>query len=240
MELFAASAIVMLAAILHACTGFGFSVLATPFLLLVYDTSDAIQINIALSILISLFLMPKLVADVDKPLLGRLILGSLLGAPVGIVIYVYANPDQLRAAIGVLLLVFSVLVLRKLRFARSRRRDLMTGGFSGALTAGLGMPGPPLMVYFAGTTLTPSVLRSTTLVCFLVTYSISLILQIVVGSSSLEVLKAALFLTPATAAGVVIGQLLFRRLDPAGFMKLIHGLLIVTGAYLVIGAVMAG
>ncbi|WP_112322896.1 sulfite exporter TauE/SafE family protein [Oceanibium sediminis] len=238
MELIAANVIVLLAASIHACTGFGFSLLATPFLLLVFAPSDAIQINIALSIVISVLLMPKLVADLDRALLGRLILGSLLGAPVGILVYLFADPDQLRVAIGLLLLVLTFFILRKFRFARSARKDVLTGGFSGALTSGLGMPGPPLMVYFAGTSIRQSVLRSTTLVCFLITYSLSLALQIGFGSSSWEVLRAALYLLPATVAGVVIGQRLFARIDAAQFMKLLYGLLILTGAYLTLGSVL--
>ena len=238
MELIAANLIVLVAASIHACTGFGFSVLATPFLLLVYPPAEAIQINIALSILISVLLMPKLVADIDRPLLRRLVGGGLVGAPIGIGIYILADPELLRLAIGLLLLVFTGFILRDVRFGRSRSRDVLTGGVSGALSSGLGMPGPPLMIYFAGANLPPATLRSTTLVCFLVSYSISLILQIAAGSSSLQVLRAAALLVPATAAGVVVGQVLFRRIDATSFMKLLYGLLIVTGTYLVIGPVL--
>ncbi len=239
MEMLAASAIVMLAAILHACTGFGFSVLATPFLLLVFDTAEAIQINIALSIMISVVLMPRLLPDIDKALLLRLLAGGILGAPLGILTYVHADPDHLRMAIGLLLLAFTFFVLRKFRFRRSKGRDVLTGAFSGALTSGLGMPGPPLMVYFSGAPIPPRVLRSTTLTCFLITYSISLALQIGVGSASGTVLRASLILAPATGAGVILGQMLFTRIDTAVFMRLIYGLLILTGLYLVVVSALA-
>lgn len=236
MELLISSGIVFLAAVVHACTGFGFSVLATPFLLLVFAPADAIQINIALSILISLLLLRRLLADIDRTLLGRLVLGSLLGAPVGIVIYRFADPDHLRAGIGVMLLVLTGFMLRSVTLRRTRARDYATGGLSGALTSGLGMPGPPLMVYFAGAALPPHVLRSTTLVCFLFTYSISLVLQIAVASTSLDVLRSAGQLVPATVAGVIVGQVVFSRIDTAAFMKVLYALLIATGAYLVVSA----
>lgn len=228
----AASIVVFLAAGVHACTGFGFSILAAPYLLLIFDPAEAIQINIALSIGISLLLAPKLASDVDKPLLGRLVFGGLAGAPFGIALYLLADPEHLRAVVGALLLGFTALILRDFKIARSRRKDVLIGGLSGALTSGLGMPGPPLMVYFASTTLSPSVLRSTTLACFLVIYLASLILQIVVGSSSLDVFYAALLLTPATALGAAAGQILFTRMNTAFFMKLLYGLLLITGVYL--------
>lgn len=234
MEMWMASGVVMLAAVLHACTGFGFSVIATPFLLLIFDSAEAIQINIALSILISVVLMPKLLADIDRALLLRLVLGSVVGAPVGIAVFVHADPVQMRLAIGVLLLVFTFFVLRRFRFRRDRTRDMVAGGFSGALTSSLGLPGPPLMVYFSGAPIAPKVLRSTTLACFLFIYSVSLLLQVAVGASSGAVLRAVVVLAPATGVGVVLGQLLFRRIDAVVFMKLIYGLLVLTGGYLVI------
>ena len=87
-----ANIIVVIAALLQACTGFGFSVLATPFLLLVYPVAEAIQINITLSILISVVMLPKVMGDIDRPLFKRLVLGSMIGAPLGITVYLFANP----------------------------------------------------------------------------------------------------------------------------------------------------
>ena len=239
MELIAGAVIVVLAAAIHACTGFGFSLLATPFLLLVFPPAQAIQINIALSILISVLLLPKLLADIDRTLLRRLVLGSCVGAPPGILVYLHADPDQLRLGVGVLLLLFTALVLSRVRFDRRPARDVTTGGLSGALTAGLGLPGPPLMVYFAGTAMAPAALRSTTLACFLFTYSLALVLQIAVAGASREMLNAVLVLIPATGLGVVLGQAAFRRIDATSFMRLLYGLLVVTGLYLVIDALRA-
>ncbi len=90
-ELMPAAAIVLLASVLQACTGFGFSILATPFLLLVYDAREAIQINIILSILISLWLVPRLASTVDKRRFRRLVIGSAIGSVAGIALYVYAD-----------------------------------------------------------------------------------------------------------------------------------------------------
>jgi uncharacterized membrane protein YfcA len=233
LELAAANLIVAVAALLQACTGFGFSVLATPFLLLVFPAPEAIQINIILSILISVVMLPKIRGAVDGALMRRLVLGSILGAPAGILIYLYADPDWLRMVIGVTVLAFTVLILRRVRLARSPHRDTVTGGLSGALTSGLGMPGPPLLVYFAGSGIAPAVLRGTTLAYFLFIYSASLALQMGAGSASLGTVITALGLTPATAVGVAAGQVLFSRISHDLFMGIAYGLLLLTGTYLV-------
>jgi len=232
-DLMAANLIVVVAALAQACTGFGFSVMATPFLLLVFAASDAIQINIILSILISAVLLPKLIADVDWGLCKKLVLGSLLGAPVGLLIFLVANADYLRAITGGILLTLTFLIILRFRIARTGMRDMIIGGLSGILTGGLGMPGPPLLVYSAGTGMAPRALRSTSLVFFLFIYSLILILQILAGSAAGATFTTALYLTPAAAVGVMAGQWLFRRINPAVFMALIYALMLVTGAYLV-------
>ncbi|NNU82077.1 sulfite exporter TauE/SafE family protein [Halovulum dunhuangense] len=234
MEFLAANLIVFLAAAIQACTGFGFSVLATPLLLLIFAPAAAIQINLALSILISAVLLPKLWADLDRVLLRRLILGSLAGAPLGIAIHAVADATHLRKAIGVLLILFTVALVRNIRLARSRRRDYLTGGCAGALSSSLGMPGPPLMIYFAGGSMDPALLRSTTLVCFLIVYSVSLMLQLGISPAPRDSLGSALELVPATLAGVFLGQMAFRHIGTRTFVRALRILLAVTGAYLVL------
>jgi uncharacterized membrane protein YfcA len=120
-------------------------------------------------------------------------------------------------------------------------RDMIIGGLSGIFTGGLGMLGPPLRVYFAGTGMAPRVLRSTSMVFFLFIYSLILILilililQILAGSPAGATFTTALYMTPAAAVGVIAGQWLFRRINPAVFMALIYALILVMGAYLVGG-----
>lgn len=239
LDLVIANVIVVIAALLQACTGFGFSVLATPFLLLVYPASEAIQINIILSILISGVMLPKVAGDIDKPLLKRMVLGSSIGAPVGILFYLFANPDHLKMAIGVMVLAFTGLILRKRKFSRSPSRDRTVGVLSGLLTSGLGMPGPPLLVYFAGARLTPSILRATTLSYFLFIYSVSLALQLGTGPNLPGTIFTAISLIPATAVGIFAGQFLFHRINHNLFMGIAYALLLLTGTYLV-GATLLG
>lgn len=239
-DLVIANIIVVIAALLQACTGFGFSVLATPFLLLVYPVAEAIQINITLSILISVVMLPKVMGDIDRPLFKRLVLGSMIGAPLGITVYLFANPAYLKVGIGFTVLAFTGLILRKYRLARSPGRDRLAGGLSGVLTSGLGMPGPPLLLYFAGAGITPKVLRATTLGYFLFIYSISLGLQLATGPAAPGTMLIALSLTPATAVGIVAGQVLFSRISHGLFMGIAYGLLLLTGTYLVVATLLGG
>ncbi|OON72383.1 hypothetical protein BU230_11120, partial [Klebsiella pneumoniae] len=75
--------IILVASILQTSTGFGFSIMATPFLLMLFLPQEAIQINIILSLIISISLIWKIRMDIDFILLKRLIFGSIVGVPFG-------------------------------------------------------------------------------------------------------------------------------------------------------------
>ncbi|HEX5564510.1 MAG TPA: TSUP family transporter, partial [Sporosarcina sp.] len=71
--------IILLASILQTGTGFGFSIVATPFLLLLFEARDAIQINLLLSLVISLAMYRKVKGDIDMGVMRRFIGGSFIG-----------------------------------------------------------------------------------------------------------------------------------------------------------------
>lgn len=79
--------IIFVASILQTSTGFGFSILATPFLLLLFRPAEAIQINLILSLVISAALIAKIRKDIDYGILKRLVIGSAAGLTLGIVVF---------------------------------------------------------------------------------------------------------------------------------------------------------
>ena len=82
MEIIQFIAIILGASVLQTSTGFGFSILATPFLLVLFSVTDAIQINLILSLVISGALIFKIRSDIDTAVLKRLIAGSVVSRAV--------------------------------------------------------------------------------------------------------------------------------------------------------------
>lgn len=229
-----ASIIVLFAASLQAATGFGFSVMATPFLLLVFDAHTAIQINIILSLLISLIMVPRIGHTINKPLLARMLKGCLVGAPLGLLVFLYLDPYYLTLIISLLILFLTALLLFKIRTQQSVIKDHAAGGISGILTTSLGMPGPPLLLYFSGTQMDKAALRSTTLAFGLFVYAASLLLQVASGSTRLDIWLTAVSLAPVAIIGIIIGQYLFRYISQAIFTLITYLILGITGTHLLL------
>lgn len=226
--------IIFIASILQTSTGFGFSILATPFLLLLFEPAEAIQINLILSLFISISLMGKISKDIDAGILKRLIIGSIVGLPLGIIVFLFINIQWLKLGIGTLVLALTGMMMLQFRINQTKGRDLGVGGMSGALTTGIGMPGPPLLLYFSGTDTEKAKLRGTTLAFYLFIYVISLLIQVIFAGTTKTVWVSSGIALPIAVLGMISGQLLFKWINQRVFKVFTYVILLFTGIYLLI------
>ncbi|WP_455931468.1 sulfite exporter TauE/SafE family protein [Priestia aryabhattai] len=226
--------IVLVASLLQTSTGYGFSIVGTPFLLLIYPAHMAIQINIILSIYLSAFMIFKIRKEIDKSLLVRLIKGSVMGLIFGISIYLFLDIQLLKMTVGALILFLTILLILKLTINRTQNKDFITGGISGLLTTSIGVPGPPLLLYFSGAGIDKTTLRSTTLAYYLFVYFVSLVMQISFGGTSKETWIFSLIAIPPLFAGIILGQLFFKWISQKVFRIITYIILMFTGVYLLV------
>ncbi|PRX78803.1 putative membrane protein YfcA [Bacillus sp. V-88] len=229
--------IILCASILQTSTGFGFSIMATPFLLLLYPPKEAIQINLILSLVISLALIVSIRRDIDFTLVKRFVIGSMPGLFLGIVVFTLIDMSLLKVVISLVIMLLTILLIMKFRITQSTPRDFLAGGLSGVLTTSIGMPGPPLLLYFSGTGTKKEKLRGTTLAFYLFIYLVSLGIQVNVAGTTLTVWKSSLQALPAVAVGLLSGQALFSKINQKLFQIVTYVLLLFSGIYLLIESI---
>lgn len=208
--------------------------MATPFLLMLFLPQEAIQINIILSLIISISLIWKIRKDIDFPIMKRFIIGSIVGVPFGIIIFISMNITAFKIGVSILLLVLTLLLVLNFRVKPTRIRDFIVGGLSGLLTTSIGIPGPPLLLYFTGTDTEKGKLRATTLAFYLFIYVISLITQIIFAGTNKLIWESSLYAIPIVFVGLIIGQIIFKWLNQLIFKIFTYVLLSFTGIYLLI------
>src|SRR5699024_12841319 len=103
----------------------------------------------------------------------------------GIYVYLVLDIQLSKMDGGVIILILTILLIFKLTTYRSRNKDLLTGGVSGVLTTSIGVPGPPLLLYFSGAGIDKTTLRSTTWYYYLIDYFASLDIQISFSCTSI-------------------------------------------------------
>ena len=105
--------VTVLAATVQGAIGFAFTLLALPLFLLVLESTEAIQILLVLNLVVPLCLVRHLWRDAPTDLARLLVMGAVLGLPLGMVMFAYASLDTVKVVVGALVLVFAgVLMVR--------------------------------------------------------------------------------------------------------------------------------
>ena len=231
-------------ALLYAISGFGFAVLAAPLFLLFLDPAPAIQLVIIISTVLSIIVLRGLLPAIAPWLLLRLALGSLLGLPLGLVAFRYADPILVRAAAGAMIFGFAILMAISRRrsdqpgqgkhwtaFAMSPGLDLAAGTVSGFAGALVGQPGPPVLIYLLLAGMAARTVRATLLAFFALSYGVTLASHAATIGIPAPTWLAAAMLTPFAFLGGLAGRPIGDRLGAEAFAMLAIALLAVAGAY---------
>ncbi len=96
----------LLAAVVQSTVGFGFTLLAVSFFLLILQSATAIQLLIVLNLVISLWVGRNLWRNVARDLWIKLVAGAAVGFPAGLALFNYASVDQLKIVVAAAILVF--------------------------------------------------------------------------------------------------------------------------------------
>src|SRR5699024_8897250 len=148
-------------------------------------------------------------------------------------IFLLIDINILKLGISVIILVLTVMLILQFRISQSKRKDMVVGALSGFLTTSIGMPGPPLLLYFSGTNTEKAKLRGTTLAFYLFIYFISLLIRVIFAGTNKTVWISSGFALPLVLIGLYVGQLLFKWINQNLFRKFIYAILLFTGFYLI-------
>jgi uncharacterized membrane protein YfcA len=232
--------VVFAASMMQSITGIGFGVIAGPVLLVSIGGAEAIQVSIVLSLLIAVILAPSTIPRVNFSLLRPLLIGVLLGTPIGATAYATLSLDALKIVaalvVAFMTLIASGLLTRHPIFEEdTRKRRVAIGMVCGALNVTLAMPGPPVAAYATAIKSDKQIIRATTLVTFLFAYPVALSLQGVTTGFSSALFSVALPLAIPTVFGTITGMLVAPLFSQKVFNWLTVVFLIASVMVLVVG-----
>ncbi len=223
-----------LAAFTQSLSGFGFSLLLVPPLALAFGARDAVVVANMLSVLVNIPAIIVWWQRIVWRLGGRLLMGSLLGMPVGLVVLLGVEPRVLKLVIAGTVLLSTVVIWRGVRVHRQRTAyDVAAGFVSGVLNTSTSMSGPPVVLYLQGRGLAPDPFRATLAALFFVGSLIAVGLFAAGGAMDHDTNALAAAGTPGLLAGWWLGTVAYGRLGAGRF----RGVVI---AVLVLSAVSAG
>ncbi|MHB1134109.1 MAG: sulfite exporter TauE/SafE family protein [Chloroflexota bacterium] len=227
----AAFAIVMLAAIAQGVTGFGFGLVLVPLFSLLYDPKTAVMVSLSLGFLSKLPILWLDRGHVQWRLIAPLTVTSLVGNALGTQVLLFASGPALRLAIGLIVAVLAGLQFCNFR-VKIRREGLATvlvGLISGTLTGATSMGGPPVVLFGVNQRWAKESIRANMVALSSLTFGFSAGLIAASGAFSRELVTLELWLLPAVALGLLVGNYAFGRAPRELMYRVLALFVIATG-----------
>ena len=230
--------IVLVAYLIFGISGFGSTLIAVPLLAHLMPLKFVIPMIVLLDCVGAISMGLKLRADVWKaefvPMLPFLLVGLMMGA------FVLLNVPTRWLLLGlggfVLLFGTNYLIDRKSRVSLPRWAVAPISLFAGTTSSALGVGGPLYVFYFTARGATPEQIRATVPAVFSFTSVARIAIFASVGLFNARVLIAAALLLPVMALGLWCGHRLHGRLTREHAIRIIGGLLLLSGASLIVRA----
>ena len=148
-ELAAAAATGLVAAAVSGFAGFGLNLLMTPVLALLFAPVEAVPIVAAMGLASATRMLGGTWRWIDRREVAILGAAAALAVPLGAWVLVHAPPDVMRRAIAAMVIVCTLVLLAGWRYRgpRNGATHAAVGLLAGFLNAGVGIGGPPVVLY---------------------------------------------------------------------------------------------
>src|SRR5687768_12896337 len=149
-------------------SGFGFSAILVSSWALVTDPARAVVVALCLEVTASIMQAVSVWKDVPWKRVGLLMMGAIIGTPLGVLVLTSLPPEPLKLAIGVFVLISAALLYRGLVFKTkaSQPSTAAVGLASGLANGAVGMGGLPVALFLTADADTPQSIRAAVIAYF--------------------------------------------------------------------------
>ena len=217
MQLAVAFAAALGSAFVRGLTGFGMAILLVPVLALALPPVEAVVLTNALALMIGATEIRSLVRDAER---SAWVIGALVVVTTPLGLYALSLTGRDVARLIIALIAFSafvaILLPRRGEGTPGRGVTGAVGVLSGLMTGYAGMPGPPVVPYYAGRDLPRATAKASMQLIFTIAASAGLVSATWLGILRLELLLFAVLILPVIIIGNRLGARVSGRVsDPA-------------------------
>jgi len=232
-----------IAGFVQGVSGFALALVAAAFWSGAMSPQVGTPLVVLCSFMAQLQSIRRVLPHFDRRLAWPMALGGLVGLPIGIALLPLVDAPTLRLTIGILLCVYcpAMLLMRSLPAITwgGRPADAAIGALGGIMGGLAGLSGPPPTLWCNLRGWPPDVQRATFQVFLVVVQGAGLIGYALTGLVTTEVLRLGAWILPLVLAGSFAGSLVYTRMKPALFRRIVLGLLLLNGLALVAEAAFA-
>jgi uncharacterized membrane protein YfcA len=230
-----ALAVVLGAGFVRGFAGFGFSAFSVAGLSLLVAPTAIIPAVFVLEIVASVHMLREGLRHADRVWLRALVMGQVIGVPVGVALLAWLPETPLRLLICGLLLLATLALRSGLhpRLSPTPGTRLAVGTASGVIGGVAAIGGVVVAVLLSASTIAPHVLRATMVLMLLFSDVLALLCAALLPQTGAEPLvgmgtwRWALWLAAPMLLGIWLGGLAFQRASVVQFRARLLDLLLV-------------
>ena len=160
-EIYYVLIIVFIASIIRGFNGFGFSAICISGFSFILPAIEIVPIILALEVVISIFMVPYIWNKIDWKFVFKILLGIIIGSPIGLYLLKYLNPQITHLFVCLLIIFFSILLMRGFSNQKINNNygKFFTGMISGTLNGLTTLGGMPVALFLLITSIQPAIIR---------------------------------------------------------------------------------
>ncbi len=223
--------IITASALLQGLSGFGFSILSLPLLVMYISPKTAVPMLLIFSIVINISVIASCWRSFSFKNIWLVLLGGIAGLPLGTYLLLILDDVWLRKGIGIFIVIFALLLLsgRRWKLKREKTTQLVIGFFSGIFSGSVSMSGPPVILFLSNKGVQKDEFRASLSGYFLLLNLFTIPVFYFNGLFTGEVMRYCFNWSLALIAGVSAGTLIARKIRSEKFNRLVLVLLLLTG-----------
>jgi len=230
LELVLGSFILFGAAMLQGLSGFGFSLLALPFLTLLLPPIIVVPLLVIFSLLVNSVNFISVMRFLDIKRIWFLLVGGLTGIPLGAYFLKHIDQKFLTLGISAAVIFFCLILIIGYRKKIGNPLALFPVGIiSGIFCAGISLSGPPVIIFLASRKVTKNYFRANLAFYFLILNIVTVFVYLNNRMVSPEIITRCLMYLPALVLGLILGNIFAWKISEILFRKIILSILLITG-----------
>lgn len=219
-------------------SGFAFGLVAASVWLYILTPLQAATLIVAFGLIVQAYSVWHLRSRLKLRALWPFLAGGLFGVPLGVAVLTWANPVHVQAAIGVLLVSYSLYALWRPSMppvtAGGALLDAGVGFLNGVVAGISGLAGILVTVWCGLRGCTKDEQRAVFQPVAVATFALTAAWIGARGAITADIVALFALGLPALLAGTWLGTRLYGRLDEVAFRRTVLVLLLLSGAVLII------
>ncbi len=235
-SLAAAACVAFTGALISGFAGFGLNLVMTPILAVVMSPVEAVPVVAILGLVNAVRMLGGTWRWMDRREVVVMGLVSVLTVPIGAWILVNADAVLMRRVIAAVVIVFTLILLAGWRYRgpRSTTTHAAVGALSGVLNSGVGIGGPPVVLYQLSRDGDPAVGRANLVGFFTILAVVTIVMFVINGAMDGLALGRSALLAPLVLVGTWIGMRHFSTASAPTYRRITLGFLLVVSAVIVV------